>query len=158
LENIGRSLQPGETLKDVAYKAILEWNTRKDTFQKIHFKIKYETLKDRSNSMGRMPDNIGNDSEVFNYFIPSEQGPTLILDGHGKQLGFRCSIPLDLVEGLEDTAPVLPPRKAEDSKLGKFVKRHYAVWGDCMGHIQPSSEYTKELPHSQAWLDANKTL
>jgi hypothetical protein len=46
----------------------------------------------------------------------------------------------------------------EESKRGKFVKRHYAVWADCMDHIQPSAEYQKEFPHSQLWVAANEAL
>jgi hypothetical protein len=73
LENIGRSLQPEETLLDVAYEATEERKTRKAIFHKIHFKIKYETLQDRSKNKGKMPDNIGNDWDVqkFNSFAAS---------------------------------------------------------------------------------------
>jgi hypothetical protein len=159
LKNIGRDLEPKETLVDVAYKSIEEWEKKKNDFETLKFAIKYETLKKRSKAKGKMPKNIGNQRDVDKFQdIRSERGPILLVDGHGKPLGFRCSIPLELVEQLETTAAILPARKVEESKRGKFVKRHYAVWADCMDHIQPSAEYRKELPHSQQWVAANEAL
>jgi hypothetical protein len=159
LKNIGRDLEPKETLVDVAYKSIEEWENKKNEFETIKFTIKYETLKDRSKVKGKMPENIGKQGVVDKFQdIRSERGPILLVDGHGKPLGFRCSIPLELVEQLESTAAILPPREVEESTRGKFVKRHYAVWGDCMNHIQPSREYQKDWPHSEQWLAANQAL
>jgi hypothetical protein len=160
LENIGRDLAPKETLVDVAYKSIEEWeNKKKNDFETIKFTIKYETLKDRSKVKGKMPANIGNQRIVDKFQdIRSERGPILLVDGHSKPLGFRCSIPLELVEQLESTAAILPAREVEESTRGKFVKRHYAVWADYMKRIQPSGEYEKDFPHSQQWIAANESL
>jgi hypothetical protein len=108
LKNIGRDLEAKETLVDVAYKSIEEWKKKKNDFETLKFAIKYETLKKRSKAKGKMPKNIGNQRDVDKFQdIRSERGSILLVDEHGKTLGFRCSIPLELVEHLETTAAIL---------------------------------------------------
>jgi hypothetical protein len=116
-------------------------------------------LKERTQWRGHVPKDFPDESNLYRFqYIPSSDGPVVLSDGHKKQLGFRCVIPEDVIARLEETEHMLPAKKAKESGRGKYVSRHYAIWGDCMRNVEPSREYKKDCPHSKKSLDANKAL
>jgi hypothetical protein len=122
LKNIGRDLEPKETLVDVAYKSIQEeWEKKKNDFKTIKFAIKYETLKARAKAKGKMPENIGNQRDVDKFKdIRSEQRPILLVDGHGKRDHLSDSqIPIDPIE----TDDLAIPTAKKSRAGGRMAKR-----------------------------------
>ncbi|KAA8901424.1 hypothetical protein FN846DRAFT_891826 [Sphaerosporella brunnea] len=159
LANNGRPLQQGETLLDVAYASIDNWRKLQTGFTVFNYQITLQRLKERTSSKGHLPKGFPDVKNPDKYkFIPSSIGTVVLLDGHQKQLGFRCAIPEELIAQLEETQAMLPRKKAKECRRGKYVSRHWALWGDCMKKVQPSKEYTRDLPHSKSWLEANQAL
>ncbi|KAA8910593.1 hypothetical protein FN846DRAFT_1020028 [Sphaerosporella brunnea] len=147
LNNIGRALLPGETLLDVAYAKIKQWRELETGFTTIKYPITFARLKERTKRTGHPSKDFPNANPVKFKFLPSSLGTVVLLDGHKKKLGFRCVIPKELIAQLEETEHILPAKKAKECRCGKYVSRHYVLWGDCMKKVQPSKEYRKDYPH-----------
>ena len=97
------------------------------------------------------------DPETFTV-IPTAANHHLIQDDRGVTLGYRYRVPMPLLTGLATSTANLPATKMTDSVRGRFRNRHYAVWRDSAKLPYLNTEFKRDLPASQVWLDDNRAL
>ncbi|ELR04729.1 hypothetical protein VC83_00694 [Pseudogymnoascus destructans] len=95
---------------------------------------------------------------VSYHSIPSTPQTHLVLDPHGRILAYKFRVPLNLIATLASSSEQLPPKSVQCQRRGHFECSHFALWADSSPDLMMSSEYQKQLPHSEAFLQANDKL
>lgn len=134
------------------------WEKRNEHLQIMTSNVSYLDLKQLKKSRN-LP--YQNDDNLASYpVIPSTvfDHPHALKDHHGMILAYRFRVPTEHITTLEESQPLLPARPILPNARGNFLHRHYAIWADYSKTILQSSEYRRDHPQSQQWLQTNQPL
>jgi len=90
--------------------------------------------------------------------IPSTSDNHLVLNPKGRILAYKFRVPIDLIQTLAQSSERLPSHNIEEHQRGHYERLHYALWADSSKDIMISSEYRKQLPYSETFIEANSKL
>lgn len=80
--------------------------------------------------------------------IPTGSAPCLILDGFDHVIAYKFSVPMELIETLEDSALQLPQSK----------RACYSLTAQKLYEVNMSTDYRKDLPESREFIERNEDL
>jgi hypothetical protein len=97
-------------------------------------------------------------SNISYTIIPSTSDNHLVLDPKNRILAYKFRVPEALIDNLAQASEQLPANNIEAHQRGHYERVHYALWADSSPDIMMSSEYRKQLPHSEDFIAANSKL
>ena len=77
-------------------------------------------------------------------------------DKRGQLLVYRLRIPEKFTATLTDTEALIPKRATSTHSRGTTSQRYLGLWKKYVTEPRMTSDYLKDLPSSQEWLDANQ--
>jgi hypothetical protein len=90
--------------------------------------------------------------------LESDNKHLRIEDKRGHLLAYRLRIPASYTQTLDDTDYLIPPMPPKKHQRGITVNRHWGLWKKYVKEPRLTSDYYRDLPYSQQWLDANQGL
>lgn len=143
---------PAHGIKRILHR----WEISQSTLQTTISSVNYTDLKYAARHKALLSyDN----SQITSFkSIPSVNNHHQVLDHHNNILVYRFRLPAPLVTTLTDCYSLLPQRSTPPTVRGDYTHDHYALWADYSKKIYYSSEYTRDLPSSQQFLNTNEPL
>jgi hypothetical protein len=131
------------------------WKKDQEKVQVIKVPQVYKDLKEQAKRRKGKEEVIQQDWRTFQMY-PSTENHLRIEDGHGQLLIYRLPIPLKFTDNLARTEHLIPPGTQKLHSRGNTSTKYWGLWRKYMVEPRMTVAYTKDLPYSQQWLDANQ--
>ncbi|KAI9781520.1 MAG: hypothetical protein M1839_005935 [Geoglossum umbratile] len=90
--------------------------------------------------------------------LASSNNHLRIEDQSGHLLAYRLRVPTTYTQTLNNTDSLIPIIPFTKHERGNTVNRHWGMWKKYVAEPRMTSEYCRDQPYAQQWLEANEGL
>jgi hypothetical protein len=141
-------------------RILSRWTTSQEGLQVFNSRVGYNDLKLARKSKTLPNYDPANISQFTYVPSPANHSHHCIKDHNGNILAYRFPYPDTYLDTLIASLSILPHPTSLllNNTRGTFQSRLYALWADYSPTIFQSSDYRRDHPYSQQFLDTNKPL
>jgi hypothetical protein len=150
----------GKGLRNAVKTKLRWWSKAQEGITTIPVPVRYEELWKRArvrNQQLYLEETLKQDWHTFPV-LQSTNTHLRIEDPRGHLLAYRLRIPQHYTDTLQQTESLIPPQPTTAHKRGLTNERHWGLWKKYMPHPKMTKDFTRDLPYSQQWLEANQGL
>ena len=148
----------GRGLRNAVKSQLYTWNKEQQEMEVVRVPYLFSELWKQSRRKFRDGDQEKTSQPDWHTFpvYPSSNSHLRIEDKHGQLLIYRLRIPQEFTDTLTNTEHLIPKGSMEKHIRGNTSQRYWGLWKKYVREPRMTSDYFKDLPFSQQWLDANQ--